>query len=66
MWIGVGRVGEFADALATAAAGRAEPLAVADDENFRDAALARERHRGDRAVFSAAALRIGGVLDVAA
>ena len=32
------RVGEFADALAAAAAGRAEPLAVADHQNFRDAA----------------------------
>ena len=60
------RVGEFADALAAAAAGRAEPFAVADDENFRDAPPPGERHRRDRAGFRAGALRIGGVLDVAA
>ena len=35
---GRGRVGKFANALAAAAARRAQPLAVADDENFRDPA----------------------------
>ena len=59
-------VGEFADALAAAAAGRAERLAVADDQDLGDAPLAGERHRGDRAGLGAGALRIGGVLDIAA
>ena len=63
---GVSGVGEFADSLPAAAAGRAKPLAVADDENFRDAPSARVAPSPDRARFGACALRIGGVLDVAA
>ena len=49
-------VGEFADALAAAAAGRAERLAVADDQDLGDPPLAGERHCGDRAGFGAGAL----------
>ena len=60
------RVGEFADVLAATAAGRAKPLAIADDENFRDAPPPGARHRRDRAGLGASALGIGGVLDVAA
>lgn len=63
---GRARVGEFANPLPATAAGRAEPVAVADDENFRDATFARQRHGADRARFRARALRVGGVLDVAA
>jgi len=59
-------VGEFANALAAAAAWRAQVLAVADDDDVDDAPLAGQRHRGDRAGLGARALRIGGVLDVAA
>ena len=59
-------VGELADALPAAAAGRAQGLAIADDEDFGDPPLAGERHRRDRAGFGAGPLRIGGVLDVAA
>ena len=65
-WTMVARVGEFADALAAAAAGRAKRLAVADDADFGDAPLARQRHGGDRARLGADALGIGGVLDIAA
>jgi len=56
--------GKFANALA--AAGRTACTAPRrrDDENFRDAAFARQRHGADRPRFRAAALRIGGVLDV--
>ena len=60
------RVGEFANALTAAAAGRAERLAVADDEDVDDAPLAGERHRADRVRFRAGAFGVGGVLDVAA
>ena len=60
------RRGEFADALTAAAAGRAQAFAIADDKHFGDAAPAAGDHRADRPRFSAGALRIGGVLDVAA
>src|ERR1700722_16292298 len=60
------RVGEFADALAAAAARRAKCVTVADDEDFRDASLACERHCCDRARFGAGRLRISCVFDVAA
>ena len=63
---GRARAGEFANPLPATAAGRAEPVAVADDENFSDASFARQRHGADRARFRARALRVGGVLDVAA
>jgi hypothetical protein len=60
------RVGEFANALAAAAAWRAQRLAVADDEDVDDAPLARQDQRGDRRGLRASAFGIGGVFDVAA
>ncbi len=59
-------VGEFADALAAAAAGRAERRAVADDADRSDPPAAGRGHGGDGARLGAPALGIGRVLDIAA
>ena len=63
-----GRLGarELGEALAAAAAGRAWPVAAAEDEHLDDALLARLHHGGDGGGLGAAAQRVGGVLDVAA
>ena len=58
--------GELGEALAAAAAGRAQALARGDHQRFRDLALAGCNHRCDRARLRAVALRIAGVLDVGA
>ena len=60
------RVGEFANALAAAAAGRAEGLAVADDADLGDPPLARVRSWRRWRSSRRTAFGIGGVLDVAA
>ena len=57
---------EFAQFLAAAAAGRHQPIARAHDRRFDDPPSAGQDHRGDRAGLGAGALRIGGVLDIAA
>jgi len=61
-------VSEFADALAAATAGRAgaDITDATDDRNFHDTLAAFLHHRGDGTCFSAAAERVGGVLDIAA
>ena len=60
------RAGELGEALAAAAAGRAQALARGDQQSFRDLALTGCDHRCDRARLGAVAFRVAGVLDVRA
>ena len=59
-------IGELADALAAAAAGRYRGFAGAGGVDAADALAAAGQHGGDGRGLGAVADRIGGVLDVAA
>ena len=63
-YTGVSGVGELLQALAAAAARRADVELLGDDGDGADLALAGGDHRADGRRLGALALRVGGVLDV--
>ena len=63
---GVSGRGELRQALAAAAARRADVQAFGDDRDLGDLRVAGRDHRADRRRLGALALRVGGVLDVRA
>ena len=57
---------KFADLLAAAAARCAQRITIANDHNFGDGFAARRNKGGNCRWFSAPALRVSGVFNVAA
>ena len=59
------RAAEFTDTLAAAATGRHQTRPIANHQNFGNLVLTAHEHGGNGAGFSAGALRIGSIFNIA-